>query len=122
MKTYKLSFGEIIILKDNLAEVIINEGVLFDIEMVNEYHCFLLNHLTAPFSLLINKKYPYTYTFNAQKKIGNLDEIHLMAVTVEGFSAKKSTEFLIGLNESNHWNIKTFNTRLEALSWIEKHQ
>ncbi|NRD24827.1 hypothetical protein HNV10_16355 [Winogradskyella litoriviva] len=122
MKTYKLSFGEIIILKDNLAEVIINEGVLLDIEMVYEYHNFLLKHLTAPFSLLINKKYPYTYTFRAQKEIGNLEEINLMAVTVEGFNGKKSTEFLIALNKSNNWNIKTFSTRLEALSWIEKHQ
>tara|TARA_R110002050_G_scaffold80801_4_gene172821 strand:+ start:2036 stop:2293 length:258 start_codon:yes stop_codon:yes gene_type:complete len=58
MKSHRLSFGEIIILKDNLAEVIINEGVLMDIKIVEDYHQFLLTHLKAPFSLLINKRYP----------------------------------------------------------------
>lgn len=120
MKTYKLSFGEIIILKANLAEVIINEGVLMDLDMVNEYHKFLLKHLEAPFSLLINKKHSYTYTFDAQKNIASLDEIKAMAVVVEGFNAKTSTNFLISINSGNKWNIKTFRLRNEAISWIDE--
>ena len=119
MKTHKLSFGEITILKVNLAEVIINQGVLFDMKMVNEYHAFLLAHLEAPFSLLVNKKFSYAYTFKAQKKIATLDEIKAMAVVIESFNAKISTEFLISMNDSNSWNIKTFRFREEALNWLE---
>lgn len=119
MKSHRLSFGEIIILKDNLAEVIINEGVLMDIKIVEDYHQFLLTHLKAPFSLLINKRYPYAYTFDAQKKIADLVEINLMAVVVEGFNAKKSTEFLIAINQPSNWNIQTFASREKALAWIE---
>ncbi|MFD2725516.1 hypothetical protein [Hyunsoonleella rubra] len=63
MKEYKLSFGTIIVLKDNLAEVIINEGVVMNEVMVDIYHDFLLSYLKAPFSLLINKKNSYSYTF-----------------------------------------------------------
>lgn len=95
MKSHQLAFAEIIILKDNLAEVIINQGVLIDLKMVETYHQFLISHLVAPFSLLINKKFDYTYTFKAQKKVGDLDEINQIAVLVEGYNAKKSTEFLI---------------------------
>ena len=57
MKSRRLSFCEIILLKDDLAEVIIDEGVLLDLKMVKQYHLFLLLNLKAPFSLLINKKY-----------------------------------------------------------------
>ncbi|WP_178987644.1 DUF7793 family protein [Winogradskyella schleiferi] len=120
MKTYKLSFGEIIILKDNLAEVIINDEVLMDLEMVREYHEFLLTHLEAPFSLLVNKKYAYAYTFKAQMVIASLKEIKAMAVVVEGFNAKVSTNFLISMNKSNNWNIKTFRLRDDAINWLEK--
>ena len=61
MKVYKLSFGSVIILAPNLAEVIINEGVIIDELNVDEYHDFLLTNLDAPFSLLVNKKHSYTY-------------------------------------------------------------
>ena len=118
MKTHQLRFAEIIILKDNLAEVIINRGVLMDMEMVKEYHDFLLKHLKAPFSLLINKKHPYTYTYKAQTEIANLEEIDFMAVFVERFTAKRSTEFLISINKDK-WNIKTFMVKSEALEWLE---
>jgi len=91
-----------------------------DLEMVREYHEFLLTHLEAPFSLLVNKKYAYAYTFKAQKVIASLKEIKAMAVVVEGFNAKVSTNFLISMNKSNDWNIKTFRLRDDAISWLEK--
>lgn len=121
MKEYKLSFGTIIILRDNLAEVIINEGVVMNEVMVDLYHDFLLSYLKAPFSLLINKKNSYSYTFEAQKMIANLDEIHVMAVIVGTSGALMSTKTLMKINEENDWNIKLFRARPEALEWIESH-
>ena len=119
MKSHQLSFGKIIILKPNLAEVIINEEVLMDLKMVDEYHTFLLTHLEAPFSLLVNKKFSYAYTYKAQKTIATLKEIKAMSVVVEDFNAKISTNFLIGINKEHNWNIKTFRLRDEALEWLE---
>ncbi|NRD21073.1 hypothetical protein HNV08_13530 [Winogradskyella eckloniae] len=121
MKTHYLSFGEIIVLEPNIAEVIIYQGVLMDLQMVEEYHATLLEHLEAPFFLLINKKFAYTYTFEAQNEIANLREIKGMAVVVEGYVGKKSTEFLIAINESKSWNIQTFSNKTEALNWIKIH-
>ena len=45
MSRHRLSFGEIIILKPNLAEVIVDDGIEMDLKMVEEYHEFLLNKL-----------------------------------------------------------------------------
>ncbi|TXE07118.1 hypothetical protein FUA26_12905 [Seonamhaeicola algicola] len=121
MKEHKLSFGTILILKPNLAEVIIDEGIVMNEVMVDLYHDFLLSHLEAPFSLIINKKNSYTYTFEAQKIIASLPQIHSMAVLVGSSGALMSTETLIKINEASDWNIKLFRTRPEALEWIESH-
>lgn len=118
MKNYKLSFGNITIIEKNIAEVIVNEGVVMDEVMVDEYHDFLLNYLQAPFSLLINKKHSYSYNFAAQKIIVNLKEIKAMAVVVGTNGGLMSTETLINMNENSNWNINLFHKREEALSWL----
>lgn len=118
MGNYKLSFGTITILQENLAEVIVNEGVVMDETMILEYHDFLLNNLTAPFGLLINKIHAYAYTFDAQKAIAHLDQIKSMAVVANTSGAVMSTETLINVNGNIHRNIKLFQDREDALSWL----
>lgn len=119
MKQYKLRFGEIIILKPHLAEVIITEGIEMDEKMVDEYHEFLLLMLSSPFSLLINKKNSYSYTFEAQRLIANLKEIKSMAVVIHSKVTEMATKILIDINKDNDWNIKLFETREKALFWLD---
>lgn len=119
MKICNLSFGKIIILHENLAEVIVDEGVVMDEVMVDEYHDFLLNSLEAPFSLIINKKHSYSYTFAAQKIIAHLKEIKAMAVISNTFGGVMSTETLMNVNGNYRMNIKLFNKRNEAESWLD---
>ncbi|MBU2930191.1 DUF7793 family protein [Winogradskyella psychrotolerans] len=121
MKTYKLGFGVITILKANLAEVVIYDGVVMDLKMVEDYHAFLIEKLETPFSLLINKKYSYTYTFEAQKSIVNIEGIKAMAVVTHAYVSKLATDVLINVNRESNWNIKTFKEREEALEWLENH-
>ncbi|WP_406684525.1 hypothetical protein N1F78_02035 [Seonamhaeicola sp. MEBiC1930] len=120
MKSYKLTFGEIIILNESLAEVIVNEGVEMDEALVIEFHDFLLENLTAPFSLLINRKNSYSYTFGAQRLIGRLEEIKAVAVIIATSGALMSTETLINVNKDRNWNIYVFQKREKALEWIAK--
>lgn len=118
MKSYELPFATIIVLRNDLAEVIINEGVVMDELMVDMYHDFLLTHLKAPFALLVNKKHSYSYTFEAQKTIASLKEISHIAVVVATHGALMSTETLININGSNKWNIRLFQERDLALNWV----
>lgn len=120
MKTYRLSFGSVVLLSNNLAEVIVDDGVIMNEVMVDEYHDFLLSNLVPPFSLLINKKYSYSYTFKAQKSICNLEEINAMAVMIGTNGGLMSTETLISLNEEKNWNINLFQKREEALEWLNE--
>jgi len=118
MSTYNLSFGIINVLQYNLAEVIVNEGVLMDEVMIVEYHDFLLKMLKAPFGLLVNKRHSYSYTFGAQKTITHLDEIKSMAVVAQTSGAVMSTETLINVNMNR--NIKMFQEKEAALVWLQK--
>lgn len=120
MKICNLSFGKIVILNKNLAEVIVDEGIIFDEVMVDEYHDFLSNNLYTPFSLLINKKHSYSYTFGAQKKIGHFDGIKAMAVIALTSGGVMSTETLVNINGNSKWNLKLFQEREQALVWLEE--
>jgi len=122
MKTHHLSFGTITILKANLAEVIISDGIVMDLEMVEKYHEFLIEKLEAPYALLINKKFSYSYTFEAQKSIVDTEVINALAVVTHAYVGKLATDVLINMNRDKDWNIKLFNLREEALEWLEKQE
>lgn len=122
MKSYKISFGSIFKIEDNLAEVIADEGVVINEDMVNEFHYTLLDMFQKPFCLLINKENSYSYTFQAQKKIGNLEEIKAIAVLIGTSGGLLSTETLISLKGDDVWNVNLFQDRDKALAWIETQQ
>lgn len=120
MSSHRLSFGIINILKNNLAEVIVDEGIVMDEVMIDEYHDFLLNTLDAPFAILVNKKHSYTYTFRAQQNIVHLKEIKAIAVITKTSGAVMSTETLINVNGNINSNIKLFQERQSGLTWLNK--
>lgn len=119
MDLYELSFGKIILLSDDLAEVIVDDGISMDTRMVDEYHQFLLEHLKAPFSLLVNKINSYTYDFEAQQKLANLDQINKMAVVSYNRITTAATEYLKELPVHQNWNLEIFTDRDTALAWLK---
>lgn len=120
MKQHRLSFADINILGDNLAEVIVDEGVEMTIDMVEEYHQFLLTHLIPPFSLLVNKLHSYSYDAEAQQKLANLQEIDRMAVVSYRLSTTTATEQLTELPWNGDWNLQIFTDRETALAWLSE--
>lgn len=122
MNLYELPFAKIIILRDDIAEVMINEGVIMDLAMVEQYHDFLLSHLRAPFSLLVNKVNAYSYDFVAQEKLATLKEINAMAVIAYNRITKIATENLASFPRDVKWNLRIFSDREEALAWLLSEQ
>ena len=122
MNLYELSYAKIIILQDDVAEVIINDGVVMNAVMVKHYHEFLRLHLTAPFSLLINKVNKYTYDFNAQEELATIAEINAMAVVVYKRITELATEALASYPRSKKWNLEIFFNRNDALAWLLSEQ
>jgi hypothetical protein len=122
MITHKLSFGEITLLQENIAEVIVNDRVEFNLEMVAEYHEFLINKMKCLFSLLINKLNSYTYTFEAQQHLATLTDINAMAVVSYSNITELTTKSLIQVPREINWKIKIFNEREVALQWLQDQQ
>lgn len=122
MDLYELPFAKIIILEDSLAEVLVNDGVVMNGEMVAAYHDFLLTHLQAPFSLLINKVNAYSYDFEAQENLATLAQINAMAVVSYTRISTISTESLASVPRSTEWNLRIFTDRGEALVWLRAKQ
>lgn len=122
MDLHELPFAKIIILHDDIAEVMINDGVKMNIAMVEQYHDFLLSHLRAPFSLLINKINSYTYDFQAQEKLATLTEINAMAVVAYNRVTEITTETLASYPRDVEWNLEIFPNRDLALAWLLSEQ
>jgi hypothetical protein len=122
MDLHELSFARIILLREDIAEVMINDGVIMDVEMVDQFHDFLLSHLRAPFSLLVNKINSYTYDFPAQQKLGTPKEINAIAVVAYNRVAKISTQSLASFPRDSEWNLEIFSNRDGALAWLMSEQ
>ena len=118
METYELPFATINILREDIAEVIVNEGVEMNVDMVQQYHDFLLSHLTPPFALLINKIHSYSYDFRAQEKLATLEEIKAMAVVAYHRTTVITTYMLAAYPRKIKWNLKIYRNRDEALAWL----
>jgi hypothetical protein len=122
MDLHELPFAKIIVLDEDLAEVLIDEGVEMNTAMVAAYHDFLLTHLQAPFSLLINKINAYTYDFEAQGSLATLEQINAMAVVTYNRISMISTEALASMPRSKEWNLRIFSDRDVALAWLRSEQ
>jgi hypothetical protein len=123
METHQLSFAKIIILRADIAEVIVNDGVELTLTMINEYHRFLLNHLSAPFSILVNKINAYSYTFEAQTNLACISEINAMAVVAYSKATELATRSLATTTlRKTPWNMEIFSDKQSALHWLENQQ
>jgi len=119
MQIYNLQFATIIPLQDDIAEVIIRRDIDMDVAMVETYHEFLRDHFRAPFALFVNKKYPYTYTFEAQRLIASIPEIVAMGILTYSDISREFTQSLINQPRTIPWNAKVFSKREDALQWIK---
>lgn len=122
MTLYLLPFAKITLIREDLAEVVINEGVEINMEMLNQYHDFLLNHLRPPFSLLINKINTYSYTFDAQAKLATLKEINAIGVVAYNRVTLMALDSLASFPREVKWNMKAFTNYDDALSWVMAEQ
>ena len=118
MEWHKLSFGKIGILRGNIAEIMIDEGVDINIEMVEEIHNYLLSIFTDSFSLLINKSNAYSTQLDALIQFGTLATIDKIAVFAPNKLAKLSADFSASIPSSNALNIQVFTDIDDAIAWL----
>jgi len=118
MELHELSFAKIIILQDDIAEIRVNNDIEINIEIVDEYHRFLLSHLQPPFSLLINKLNSYSYSFEALQQLQTFKEINKIAVVAYNRITAQTTELLASYPRDTDWDLEIFSNRDEAFNWL----
>ncbi len=119
---HELPFAKLVIIRDDIVEVMINEGVELNLDMVNQYHEFLLSHLKAPFSIIVNRIHSYTYDFEAQLSISSLPEIHAIAAVVYSRVARFSMESMASIPREKTLHSQFFNNKEDALIWAISQQ
>jgi len=121
---HQLSFAQIKIHSNNIAEVMVNDGVEITLAMVDEYDEFLMHHFKNKFGLLINKINRYAYTYEAKLSIASLDNICAMAVINYHYQASDSTNRLKNLRVNDNWNLKEFSGLelgyQQGLQWLKQ--
>lgn len=118
MELHEISFGKVIVLDADIAEVIVDEGVDIDITMVEEIHKCFLSIFTHSFSLLINKSNSYSTQLDALIHFGTLEAIDKIAIFAPNKMAKMSADFSADIPSSATLNIQVFTGRDDALTWL----
>ena len=119
MELHRLSFCKAIKLADDMAEFVVDEGVEFNLDRVDEYHFWITGHLRSPYFLLIHKLHAYTYDFASQRKLGTLPGIQAAAFVVYSNVSELATEVMLSMPRESEWIYRIFDNRDDAVAWLE---
>ena len=117
---HHLSFCIVSKLSKCCAEFVVNQGVEVNLDMVFEYHDWLLDNLQSPMFILLNKIFPCTYSFDAQIQLASFKDVKAMAVVVNDKISQSTTQILQSVPREGDWRIEVFDEREVALSWLNK--
>ncbi len=119
MKTKTFPFAEISKIDNSIAEIIAYDGVEIDVGNISLLHKWKRENLNAPCGILVNKVNRYSYTFEAQMKLGDLKEIKAIAVVSYQKLTEISTKLLKNAPTKNKLNLEIFDNRNQALKWLK---
>jgi len=121
---HRLSFASVKLINPNIAEVIVDEGVVISMEMVEEYEAFLGQTFQSEFALLVNKINLYDYSFEAKLSIGSHEKLKAIAVVYYNESAEKKASEIANLRQIDGWNVRFYSGLelgwQEGVNWLEE--
>lgn len=119
MELYELPHAKIIKHSDDIAEVIVNQGVDYDLVMVEAYHQWLRENMLSPCYIMVNRINSYSLTFAAQQKLAEIENIRAIALVTYTRSSKLASQIL-----SQQWTLmpldcEIFDSPMAALQWLK---
>ncbi|MCV6606393.1 MAG: hypothetical protein OIF34_13915 [Porticoccaceae bacterium] len=112
--------GEIIKLADDLAEIIVAEGVQVSAAMVDKSERVLKEKFSCPCRILITRHYSYHYTFEAQQRVADLECVHSIAILSNSRSGEITARIIKMFPGKGSWKVNFFSDRESALSWLDE--
>ena len=118
MDVHQISFAKITVLRNDLAEIVVDNGVDINVKMVDEIHHCFLSIFSHTFSLLINKTNSYSTQLDALMQFGTLASINKIAIFAPNKMARMSADFSATIPSSKSLNIEVFIDRNDAILWL----
>jgi len=115
----RLRFCELIPLSDTITEVIADRNIEIDIDDVNTYHDWLSRHHDGDIAVLVNKKNHYSYTFDAQREINNLEEMKAIAYVIYDHATELALRGLLKIKSRRKIPYYISYDYDEALNWLK---
>ena len=106
---HSLSFAEINVLSENISELIIGQGVVITLEMMEEYDDFLASIFKDDFGILVNKVNHYIYTYEVQLILASHPNLKAIAVVNYHEQGKYATQQIKKNRAMDKLNIKSFS-------------
>lgn len=122
MSTHRLSFARIILHREDIAEVVVDEGAELTVPMVAELHGFWLTNLEHPFSVIINRANSYGIETDAIPLLGSLEQLNAIAVVAREDTKRTTVEILSSYPREYPWNHQIFSTMKAAVAWVTAQQ
>ncbi|WDD98222.1 hypothetical protein [Thalassomonas actiniarum] len=120
---HKLSFGYVNILSENIAEIIVDEGVEITLEMTEECDNFLERMFPGELGILVHRINNYTFTYEAQLTVVSYEKIKAMAVVIYNKQSEQVTRELLEKRAMDDWNLKSFSGLelgwQQAYDWLQ---
>ena len=121
---YRLSFADLNLLSEHIVEIVVDAGIDFSLEMMEEYDRFLASHFNDEFGVLVNRVHQYSYSYEVQLSIASDEKLKAIAVVNYSQQSKESTSRIKNLRSIDGWNLAEFSSEdlgwENAFSWLEK--
>ncbi|WDE04527.1 hypothetical protein SG34_024860 [Thalassomonas viridans] len=120
---HKLSFGYVNILSENMAEIIVDEGVQVSLEMTEECDDFLAREFAGELGILVHRINNYSFTYEAQLNVASYEKIKAMAVVTYNQQGEQVIRELLEKRAMDGWNLKIFSGLelgwQQAYDWLQ---
>ncbi|UTW44686.1 hypothetical protein KFE80_09800 [bacterium SCSIO 12696] len=117
---FHTSGGKIIKLEDDLAEVVVSDGMEVTAEMVDNSERILRQHFQCPCRMLVSRHHSYHYTFSAQQRIADLECVYAVAILSNSRSGEITARIISMFPGKGNWKVNFFSDRASALKWLDK--
>ncbi|WP_286234660.1 hypothetical protein [Thalassotalea sediminis] len=120
---HRLSFGQFNLLSNNVVEVVVDEGIVMDLDMVEECHNFILSRFTDEFAMLVNKVNHYSYSFEAKLSVASYEHLKAIAFVYYSPEGQEISNNLQAVRAMDKWNCRAFSGLelgwQQAYDWLQ---
>jgi hypothetical protein len=107
-------------IEDDIVELVFAEGVEIVPADIDAIHRWLDENLPVPYMIVINKVNQYSYSFEAQLKLGQPEAMKAIAIVSHSAISTATQDHIQGIHALNPLNLQVFSCVEEALPWLHE--